>query len=190
MKTDEFLLIDLQLVAHEIKYVGLYDYVLQDCLALTNTTQLSEEEIYSLLCENSEILESYKKINLENNISNIHAKDIELNILESEKLNTAKKINGNLNILRDIEKYTLNFEDSPTLVFIFSVEFFVLFSVQYFIVLLGLKNWQFEIYGLFLMSIVAAYYYAKNQKQKYEQNNIKYTELYLDTHNLLKQFHA
>ena len=123
------MLIDLKIVANDIKDVGLYDFILQDCLKIANKESLKEEEILSLLSSNSEILESYKQTNIENNISNIHFQNLKIDTVKDDKKNDIQKINNNLDILRDIEKYTLKFEESPTLVFIFSIEFFVLFSV-------------------------------------------------------------
>lgn len=182
------MLINLNLVAKDIKDVGLYDFILQDCLRISNKNALVEEEIISLLQSNSEILENYKQTNIENNISNIHLENLDLNEIEEKKKNQAIKINKNLDILREIEKYTLKFEESPTLVFIFSIEFFVLFSVQYFIVLLGLKNWQLEIYGLFGFSVFFAWIYANKQKKRYTINNKKFNETYLNTEELLNNF--
>jgi hypothetical protein len=181
------LLIDLNLVAKDIKNVGLYDFILQDCLKISNKNVLIEEEIISLLQSNNEILENYKQTNIENNISNIHFKNLELKRLEEHQKINANQINSNLNLLRNIEKYTLKFEESPTLVFIFSIEFFILFSVQYFIVLLGLKNWQWEIYGLFSLSVLFSWMYANKQKEKYKINNKKFKEVYLQTEQLINK---
>ncbi len=182
------MLIDLKIVANDIKDVGLYDFILQDCLKIANKESLKEEEILSLLSSNSEILESYKQTNIENNISNIHFQNLKIDTVKDDKKNDIQKINNNLDILRDIEKYTLKFEESPTLVFIFSIEFFVLFSVQYFIVLLGLKDWQWEIYGLFGLSVLFAWMYANKQKKKYEINSKRFEELYMNTEKLINKF--
>ena len=182
------MLIDLKIVANDIKDVGLYDFILQDCLKIANKESLKEEEILSLLSSNSEILESYKQTNIENNISNIHFQNLKKDTVKDDKKNDIQKINNNLDILRDIEKYTLKFEESPTLVFIFSIEFFVLFSVQYFIVLLGLKDWQWEIYGLFGLSVLFAWMYANKQKKKYEINIKRFEELYMNTEKLINKF--
>lgn len=182
------MLIDLKLVAHEIKNIGLYDFIYQDCQKVLSKQNITEEEIYSLLQTNHKILEEYKKTNLENNISNIHFENIVLDKLSADDLSKARQINKNLDILRDIEKYTLSFEESPTLVFIFSIEFFVLFSAQYFIVLLGLKEWQFEIYGVFISSIIFAWIYAQKQKRKYDFYNQEFCELYNETEGLIKMF--
>ena len=182
------MLINLKLVASDIKEVGLYDFILQDCLKISNKKNLEEEEILSLLLTNSEILENYKQTNIENNISNIHLENLNLETIEEERINTAKRINKNLNLLREKEKYTLKFEESPTLVFIFSIEFFVLFSVQYFIVLLGLKNWQWEIYGLFSLSVFFAWIYANTQKKKYSINSKEFKRIYKNTERLLNSF--
>ena len=182
------MLIDLKIVANDIKDVGLYDFILQDCLKIANKESLKEEEILSLLSSNPEILESYKQTNIENNISNIHFQNLKIDTVKDDKKNDIQKINNNLDILRDIEKYTLKFEESPTLVFIFSIEFFVLFSVQYFIVLLGLKDWQWEIYGLFGLSVLFAWMYANKQKKKYEINSKRFEELYMNTEKLINKF--
>lgn len=54
------MLIDLKLVANDIKDVGLYDFILQDCLKIANKKSLEEEEILSLLFP---ILKYWKVIN-------------------------------------------------------------------------------------------------------------------------------
>ncbi|MDD4855822.1 MAG: hypothetical protein PHQ22_00030 [Sulfuricurvum sp.] len=180
-------MIDYNRVAEEIKYVGLYDFILQEIQNSLGKASLSKEEILDALDKNPKILEEYKSTNVVNNISNIHIENVAVNTSNDQMSSIAKNINSNLNLLRDIEKYTLSFEESPTLVFIFSIEFFVLFSVQYFIVLLGLKDWQWEIYGTFALSVIIAWLYAKKQKEKYNINNKKFQQVYTETESLLKK---
>lgn len=172
---------NLQRVALEIKDVGLYDLILQDVQNLTKKRKLTVEEIEHVLIEHPEILEEYKQTNIEYNLSNIHLKNIDTNLLKGECLEKAKEVNKNLDKLREIEKYTLDFEHSSVLVIIFSIEFFVLFSVQYFIVLLSLKAWQLEIYGLFALSIVVAWRYAIKEKKKYKKFSKIYEDVYAET---------
>jgi hypothetical protein len=118
---------------------------------------------------------------VEYNLSNIHLKNIDLETIAPECREEAEAVNRNLDHLREIEKYTLDFEQSSTLVIIFSVEFFVLFSVQYFIVLLDLKEWQWWIYSVFAMSIVAAWVYAKKEQKKFAENSQIFEEKYEET---------
>ena len=112
-------------------------------------------------------------------------RNIDTNVLNGECKSKAQQINKNLEYLREIEKYTLDFEQSSTLVIIFSVEFFVLFSVQYFIVLLNLKEWQWWIYSFFAISIVIAWIYAKKEQKKYAQNSKIYNKMYDETLKLI-----
>jgi hypothetical protein len=174
-------LIHLKRVALEIKTVGLYDLILQDIQKIAKKNRVNEDEILEIMEKNPQILEDYKQINVEYNISNIHLKDIDVDKIDDECKEKAKKINSNLQKLREIEKYTLDFEQSSTLVIIFSIEFFVLFSVQYFIVLLDLKEWQWFIYGVFGMSIVVAWLYANKEKKVYAKNNLLFEEKYEET---------
>ena len=124
------------------------------------------------------ILEAYKQTNLEYNISNIHLKNIDETTIDITCKEEAKQINANLAKLREIEKYTIDFEQSSILVIIMSIEFFVLFSVQYFIVLLNLKEWQWEIYGVFGLSVLWAWLYAKKERKKFEHHARMYAKLY------------
>jgi len=180
-------MIHLPRVAKEIQTIGLYDLVLQDVQKLTGKQKPSLKEIEELLKKEPQILEDYKQINLEYNLSNIHLRDIDLTKLPQECQEEAKKINENLSQLREIEKYTLDFEQSSTLVIIFSVEFFVLFSVQYFIVLLNLKEWQWWIYSFFALSIVVAWLYARKVRRLYDINSVLYEDLYEKTLDMLKE---
>jgi len=168
-------------VALEIKTIGLYDLVLQDVQKLAGKTRVNEEEILQIMADNPQILEDYKQINVEYNLSNLHLKNIDTDALDITCRAQAQQVNHNLDILRDIEKYTLDFEQSSTLVIIFSVEFFVLFSVQYFIVLLNLKAWQGLIYSLFATSIVFAWWYAKKEQKKYATQKTRFETLYEET---------
>jgi len=180
-------LIHLKRVALEIKTVGLYDLILQDALIIADKTKVDEDEILEIIKNNPQILEDYKQINVEYNVSNIHLQDIDLLFIEKDKIDEAKKINDNLAHLRDIEKYTLDFEQSSTLVIIFSLEFFILFSVQYFIVLMDLKEWQWYIYAVFASSILFAYLYAQKEKKIYAIKSKLYEELYEDTLRLIEK---
>lgn len=172
---------NLERVALEIKDVGLYDLILQDVQKIAGKNRVSKEEIEHILIDHPEIFEEYKQTNVEYNLSNIHLKNIDTSSLKDECKEKAEKVNENLNVLRSIEKYTLDFEHSSVLVIIFSIEFFVLFSVQYFIVLLSLKAWQWYIYGVFALSILVAWQYAKKEKKKYKRLSTKYEELYAQT---------
>jgi len=178
-------LLSIKRAAKEIKDVGFYNNILDDIERLLGKRKLSLEEIEDVLKNNSEILNSYKQLNVEYNLSNIHLRNIDTNNLKDECKELAIKINKNLDRLREIEKYTLDFEQSSTLVIIFSVEFFVLFSVQYFIVLLDLKEWQWWIYSFFALSIVIAWIYAKKEKAKFEKYNKEFEELYDKTLDLI-----
>ena len=171
---------------NEILHVGLYDLVLQDVQKTTGEEKPSKEELEKALEDEPQILRDYMQTNIEYNLSNIHLKNIETDTIDASAKEKALKINNNLDTMRKIEKYTLDFEHSSTLVLIFSLEFFILFSVQYFIVLLSLKEWQWWIYAFFSLSIVAAWWYAKKQKKKYEVNSAKYNELYEETLNLIE----
>jgi len=161
--------------------------VLQDVRRIAGKTKVSEEEILKIMQEHPQILEEYKQINVEYNLSNIHLRDIDLSKVEDEAKEEARAVNENLALLREIEKYTLDFEQSSTLVIIFSVEFFVLFSVQYFIVLLDLKAWQWWIYGFFALSIVWAWLYAKKERGVYEKNNALFEKKYEETLRMIEK---
>ncbi len=174
-------MIHLERVAKEIKSVGLYDLILQDVQKIVGKARVEIGEILDVLKTHPDILEAYKQTNVEYNLSNIHLRDIPLETLEGECRSEAEKVNEDLKTLREIEKYTLDFEQSSTLVIIFSVEFFVLFSVQYLIVLMDLKEWQWEIYGAFGLSIAVAWWYAKKIRRLYETNRARYRKLYADT---------
>jgi hypothetical protein len=180
-------MIHLPRVAEEIRNIGLYDLVLQDVQKIAGKSKLTNDEVLNIMDKNPQILEDYKQINVEYNLSNIHVKNIDLNKLDNNCKEKAKKVNENLSLLREIEKYTLDFEQSSTLVIIFSIEFFVLFSVQYFIVLLNLKEWQVLIYSIFATSIAIAWWYAKREQKKYELNSKIFEEKYKETQKLIKE---
>jgi len=180
-------LTNLRRVALEIKDVGLYDLILQDVQKIAGKRRLGVEEIEHILIDHPEIFEEYKQTNVEYNLSNIHLKNIDTASLKEDCKKEAEAINKNLDTLREIEKYTLDFEQSSTLVIIFSIEFFVLFSVQYFIVLLDLKEWQTPIYTFFASSVALAYWYGKKEQKKYQTNSKIFYELYDETLKLLDQ---
>ncbi len=181
---------NLDRVAREIKSVGLYDLILQDVKKILGTNRPTVEQIRELLQTCPEILREYKQTNVEYNLSNLHLKPIPADALTGECRTKAERFNANLEILKEIEKYTLDFAHSSTLVIIFSVEFFVLFSVQYFIVLLNLKSYQWYIYGLFALSIAAAWWYAKKMQRKYAEENARFQRLYDESLRLLEELEA
>lgn len=180
-------MINLYRVALEIKTVGLYDLVLQDVQKDAGKNRVSEDEIKDIVSKNPQILEDYMQTNVEYNLSNIHLKDIQIDDLKDEHKKKAQNINQNLKELKNLEKYTLDFEQSATLVIIFSIEFFVLFSVQYFIILLDLKEWQWWIYGLFASTVLYAWLYARKISKLFDKNNTIFQEKYKQTLKLLKE---
>ncbi len=176
---------NLQRVANEIKDIGLYDLILQDVQKIAGKKKLTTQEILEIMDKNPQILEEYKQVNVEYNLSNIHIDKIENSNIDTKYHKDIEKINKNLKEIKEIEKYTLDFEHSSTLVIIFSIEFFVLFSVQYFIVLLDLKEYQLWIYGLFASSILFAWAYANKQRKLYALNSKRFDLLYKETKTLL-----
>lgn len=174
-------MIHLKRVAREIKTIGLYDLVYQDVEKALGKKQIELIDIEHCLQTHPEILEAYKQTNLEYNISNIHIKAIDEASVDFTCKEDVRRVNANLATLRDIEKYTLDFEQSSILVIIMSIEFFVLFSVQYFIVLLNLKEWQWEIYGVFGLSVLWAWLYAQKERKKFERHACQYAKLYEET---------
>ncbi len=183
-------MLSIKRAALEIKDVGFYNNILDDIERFLGKKRLTLEEIEEVLRSNKEILNSYKQLNVEYNLSNIHLRNIDTETLSGECHALAGSINNNLDRLREIEKYTLDFEQSSTLVIIFSVEFFVLFSVQYFIVLLDLKEWQWWIYSFFALSIVVAWLYAKRERAKFEKYSQEFEELYDKTLALIESAEA
>ncbi len=171
----------------EILHVGLYDLVLQDVQRVSNNQKPTIEDVKEAIKKEPQILRDYMQTNVEYNLSNIHLRDIDLKEIDPSAKEKAEKINTNLNIMRQIEKYTLDFEQSSTLVLIFSLEFFVLFSVQYFIVLLDLGAWQWWIYAFFALSILVAWWYAKKQQKKYKINGERYKTLYKETLDMIEE---
>ncbi len=179
-------MISLDRVAGEIKHIGFYDMLYQDIKDALEDQDPPLDAIKTLLQKEPHFLEEYKQLNVEYNISNIHIRDIDLSEVSQECRQEAEQINKNLQTLRKIEKYTLDFEKSSFLVILFSVEFFVLFSVQYFIVLLSLKAYQWYIYGLFLTSILIAWWYAQREKKKYQTQKKRFEALYQETRKALQ----
>ena len=180
-------MINLDRVAFEIKTVGLYDLVLQDVQRDAGKNRVSEDEIKEIMSKNPQILQDYMQTNVEYNLSNIHLKDIPLDDLKDENKQKAQEVNTNLKELKSLEQYTLDFEQSATLVIIFSIEFFVLFSVQYFIILLDLKEWQLWIYSLFASTVLYAWLYARKQSKLFDKNNAIFQEKYKYTLRLLQE---
>jgi len=166
---------------NEILHVGLYDLVLQDVQKIVGKEKPTNKELEEVLEKEPQILRDYMQTNVEYNLSNIHLRNIEIEEIDTVAKSKAQTINDNLEIMRNIEKYTLDFEHSSTLVLIFSLEFFILFSVQYFIVLLDLAAWQWWIYAFFSLSIVGAWWYAKKEQKKYKINKERYEKLYTET---------
>lgn len=180
-------MINLSRVAQEIRDVGLYDLILQDVQKIAKKKRLSLKEILEIMDKNPQILEEYKQVNVEFNLSNIHIDCVDNTNINKEHHKTIDKINKNLKKIKEIEKYTLDFEHSSVLIIIFSVEFFVLFSVQYFIVLMDLKQYQLPIYALFASSIIFAWIYAKKQKKIYDANSKIFYTLYDETKQLINE---
>lgn len=177
-------MINIKRVALEIKTIGLYDGILQDILKKVGLKNMDEKELEHFLMDNPDFLAEYKTLNTEYNISNIHLGDVKTTGRAGEEAKEKiELLNSHLSFLRDNEKYTLDFSQSSTLLTVMSIEFFILFSAQYFIVLLDMKNWQLEIYGLFLASIGWAYWYSKKQKAVYvtkkEEFEARYEEALL-----------
>jgi len=180
-------LTSLERVANEIKNIGLYDLVLQDVQKLLGKTRVSEDEILEVLKKHPQILEDYKQVNVEYNLSNIHLREVDTSTIDNACKAKAQEFNKNLDTLKKLEPYTLDFEHSSVLVIIFSIEFFVLFSVQYFIVLLNLKEWQLLIYAIFGSSVIFAWLYARKERKKFEINSKKFYKLYDETLTILEE---
>ena len=143
-------MIYLKRVAQEIKTIGLYDLVFQDAQKILQKKEIEVFEIEALLSSHPEILEAYKQTNVEYNISNIHLRDIPFENLAFTCKEKANRVNANLAKLREIEKYTLDFEQSSVLVIIMSILFFSPSNTLLFYLTLKFGNGRFTAYLHFL----------------------------------------
>ena len=110
-------MIHLERVAREIKTIGLYDLVYQDVEKALGKKHIELIDIEHCLQTHPEILEAYKQTNLEYNISNIHIKPIDEASVDTECKEDVRRVNANLATLQEIEKYTIDFEQSSILVY-------------------------------------------------------------------------
>lgn len=172
-------------VLYDLRHVGLYDLIYQDVCQRIGSDRPDDAAIAGALAAHPDLMDAYRQLNVEYNISNIHIDDLAGGSGDPALAQSVAAVNANLATLRTLEKYTLDFEHSSTLVFIFSIEFFVLFSVQYLIVLLGLKAWQWEIYGLFALSVAAAWLYARRERRRYARYAALFDATYRETRGLI-----
>ncbi len=181
-------MVNLNKVPKEIKTDGLFSYIYDEMCQEANLKELNEDQIREYLIKNPKYLDEYRRLNKDIEVSNIHLKELEINLDEKdESIKTKKQINENANRLRAMEKYSLSSNDSAYPIWIGSLAVFGIFTIHNFFGLFTNVYHDFPalIYGAYIFIIFYAYYMYKKTLKNHNEKNMQYKELFKNTQNLI-----
>jgi amino acid permease len=140
--------------------------------------------IKDLLMDSQDLIDEYKEINRQSEISNIQIKSLEIYKNESQKaIKIKSEINQNIQILKNLENFERDSKESAYLIWIGSVGVMAIFIMHNIIALFSelYTTHGFLVYGLFALILLFTYLgYIKIKKNHDDKHEI-FKKVYIKT---------
>ena len=177
-------MVNIKKVAHQIKLDGMYNTVYIEVQEELKNEDPTLEEIEELITKKEYYVWEYKELNRYGELSSVHAKKLEIDEKEKEKVKTFKqKLNEKTQQLRNLEMFEVDSKNSAYSIWIGSVGVMVIFMAHNIIALfseLYTTNGTL-VYTFYAIILGFTYWAYKKTKQNHENQHTKYKILLKDT---------
>ncbi|OHE12353.1 MAG: hypothetical protein A2525_00850 [Sulfurimonas sp. RIFOXYD12_FULL_36_11] len=182
-------MVNIEKVSNQILNDGLYNTLLfeiKEKLSLQNITPIMIE---NLLRKDPSLIQEYKEINRQSELSSIQVKELTIHKIDTYKIIKIKKeINQNVQILKNLENFETDSKSSAYSIWIGSVGVMVIFMAHNVIALFSelYTSDSLLVYGLFALILFFTYIgYIKIKKNHDAQHEI-FKKVYVRTQNMIE----
>lgn len=183
-------MINIKKVAHQIKFDGMYNTVLNEIEEKLDNTDLTVEDIEKILNESEYFVLEYKELNRYGELSSVHAKELEVKDGDDALAKSFKeKLNENVQTLKNIENFEVDSKNSAYSIWIGSVGVMVIFMAHN---IIALFSEYYTTHGTFVYigyAIILGFTYwgYRKAKDNHENQHIRYKILHKDTRAMIKE---
>ncbi len=183
-------MINIKKVAHQIKFDGMYNTVLNEIEEELNNDNPTIDDIENLLNKSEYFILEYKELNRYGELSSVHAKELEVKDSDDEPIKTFKtKLNENVQTLKNIENFEVDSKNSAYSIWIGSVGVMVIFMAHN---IVALFSEYYTTHGTFVYigyGIIMGFTYWAYRKAKdnHENQHLRYKDLHKNTRALIKE---
>ncbi|WP_200762914.1 hypothetical protein [Nitrosophilus alvini] len=181
-------MINFNKAATLVKSDGLFTFIYNELKEIAKKEELCENEIIKLLKKHPELLDEYKSLNTQSEITNIQLKEHKITEKECEECKKIKlKINKNIPKLRALETFEKPADNMIYAIWIGSLTAFMIFVVHNIIVLYTFwyENHPNAVFGMHASLIIGGFFLYKNMLKKHEKKHNRFIKLYNETKELI-----
>jgi len=173
-------MLNLLKVAHQIKTDILYNTLYFEIKERLNLESPSESEILTLIKSDNQLLDEYRDINTQTELSNIQLNELHVNNTQTNEKEIKESINAQAKQLRELEGFSSNSENSAYSIWIGSVgvmfifmfhNYFSLYSEAY-------HTNPLFVYSLYGGILFITYWAYKKMKANHEKQHQVYNTIY------------
>ena len=181
-------MLNLEKASERIKIDGLFGILYEDMKKETGRSELSPQEILELLKQSEEHLEEYRRLNRDNEVSNIDVRTLEYKDRDSESTRHLKaRINESVQELKDLEKYSVPAEEGLQYVWVGSSAVGLIFIIHNIVSLFTelYTTAPALIYGSYGTIVLGAVYTLRRISKSHSRKHLRFRELYTECEGLL-----
>lgn len=181
-------MVNLEKVSNQILNDGLYNTLLFEIKERLQREDVTQETIKDLLKNSQDLLAEYKEINRQSEISNIQIKTLEISKNDMYKVAKLKKeINQNMQILKNLENFERDSEESAYSIWVGSVGVMMIFVAHNIIALFSelYSTHGYAVYGLYAVILFLTYLGYTRMKKNHDMQHKIFEKVYTQTKKML-----
>lgn len=182
-------MINIEKVSHQILNDALYNTLLFEIKERLSAQSITPKMVENLLKEDSSLIDEYKEINRQSELSSIHVKKLDTKESDEKDVVALKtEINKNIQMLKNLENFETDSKESAYSIWIGSVGVMVIFIAHNVIALFSeLYTTHAALVYLFYIFILGLTYlgYIK-MKINHDNQHLIFQRVYTSTKDLLE----
>ena len=181
-------MVNIEKVSHQILNDALYNTLLFEIKERLFVQNITPKMVENILKEDSSLIDEYKEINRQSELSSIHVKKLEIKESDEKDVVTLKtEINKNLQILKNLENFETDSKESAYSIWIGSAGVMVVFIAHNIIALFSelYRTHTMLVYIFFLLILSLTYLGYIKMKINHDNQHLIFQKIYTSTKGML-----
>lgn len=124
-------MVNIEKVSHQILNDALYNTLLFEIKERLSTQEVTPQMVQEILKSEHQILDDYKEINAQSELSSIHVKKLQIKESDTKEVaDTKEQINSNVQILKNLENFERDSKGSAYPIWIGSLGVMIIFMAH------------------------------------------------------------
>jgi hypothetical protein len=182
-------MVNIEKVSHQILNDALYNTLLFEIKEKLSTQEITSQRVQEILKSEPHILDDYKEINAQSELSSIHVKKLQIKESDTAEIRDAKeKINSNVQILKNLENFERDSKGSAYPIWIGSLGVMIIFMAHNVIALFSelYTTHAVLVYMFFILILGLTYLGYVKMKINHDNQHLIFKKIYTSTKEMLK----